>query len=153
MSVRDFGWGSAPDPAGGTYSAPPDTLAGYMGHTSKGKDGRKDGREGQGREVRREGDLLLRRGEGMEEGKGREEGKGVEKGEGRVSPPPKKKLKSKLRPRVSPNFLPQHIPTSTVVIDFSIQDEANMTSLTDTVTADSNIKKKSCKNYTSDMIM
>jgi len=24
----DFGWGSAPDPAGGAYSAPPDPLAG-----------------------------------------------------------------------------------------------------------------------------
>jgi len=23
----DFGWGSAPDPAGGAYSAPPDPLA------------------------------------------------------------------------------------------------------------------------------
>jgi len=23
----DFGWGSAPDPAGGAYSAPPDFLA------------------------------------------------------------------------------------------------------------------------------
>jgi len=23
----DFGWGSAPDPAGGAYSAPPDRLA------------------------------------------------------------------------------------------------------------------------------
>jgi len=27
----DFGWGSAPDPAGGAYSAPPDPLAGFMG--------------------------------------------------------------------------------------------------------------------------
>jgi len=25
----DFGWGSAPDPAGRAYSAPPDTLAGF----------------------------------------------------------------------------------------------------------------------------
>jgi len=25
----DFGWGSAPDPAGGAYSAPPDHLAGF----------------------------------------------------------------------------------------------------------------------------
>jgi len=24
----DFGWGSAPDPTGGAYSAPPDHLAG-----------------------------------------------------------------------------------------------------------------------------
>ena len=27
----DFGWGSAPDPAGGAYSAPPDHLAGFKG--------------------------------------------------------------------------------------------------------------------------
>ena len=27
----DFGWGSAPDPAGGAYSAPPDPLAGFGG--------------------------------------------------------------------------------------------------------------------------
>jgi len=33
----DFGWGSAPDPAGGAYSAPPDPLPGIQGPTSKGK--------------------------------------------------------------------------------------------------------------------
>jgi len=27
----DFGWGSAQDPAGGAYSAPPDPLAGLKG--------------------------------------------------------------------------------------------------------------------------
>jgi len=27
----DFGWGSAPDPTGGAYSAPPDLLAGIQG--------------------------------------------------------------------------------------------------------------------------
>jgi len=27
----DFGWGSAPDPAGGAYSAPSDPIAGYKG--------------------------------------------------------------------------------------------------------------------------
>jgi len=27
----NFGWGSAPDLAGGAYSAPPDPLAGYIG--------------------------------------------------------------------------------------------------------------------------
>jgi len=27
----NFGWGSAPDPAGGAYSAPPDPLAAYKG--------------------------------------------------------------------------------------------------------------------------
>ena len=43
----DFGWGSAPDPAGGAYSAPPDPLAGFKGPTSKGWEGR--GGEGEGR--------------------------------------------------------------------------------------------------------
>ena len=45
----DFGWGSTPDPAGGAYSAPPDTLAGFKGPTSNGSEVRKDGREGRGR--------------------------------------------------------------------------------------------------------
>jgi len=27
----DFGWGSAPDPAGGAYDAPPDPLVGWGG--------------------------------------------------------------------------------------------------------------------------
>jgi len=27
----DFGWGSAPDPAEGAHSAPPDLLAGFKG--------------------------------------------------------------------------------------------------------------------------
>jgi len=26
----NFGWGSAPDPAGGAYSAPPDPVAGFI---------------------------------------------------------------------------------------------------------------------------
>ena len=38
----DFGWGSAPDPAGGALSGP---LAGFKGPTSKGRKG-KEGREG-----------------------------------------------------------------------------------------------------------
>jgi len=51
----DVGWGSAPDPAGGAYSAHPDPLAGFKGPTSKerGQEGRGEGREGrQGREGR-----------------------------------------------------------------------------------------------------
>ena len=39
----DFGWGSAPDPAGGAYSPPPDIAAGFKSHTSKGR--REKGRE------------------------------------------------------------------------------------------------------------
>jgi len=50
----NFGWGSAPDPAGGAYSAPTDPLAGFKGPTSKGREGREEkggegGREGEGR--------------------------------------------------------------------------------------------------------
>ena len=48
----DFGCGSAPDPAGGAYSAPPDPLAGFNGPTSKGREGGEgagEGREKDGR--------------------------------------------------------------------------------------------------------
>jgi len=51
----DFGWGSAPDPAGRAYSAPPDPLAGFKGPTSKGREGNKVGERrggGPGRERR-----------------------------------------------------------------------------------------------------
>jgi len=48
----DFGWGSAPDTAGGAYSAPPDLLAEFKGPTSKGREGRE--------ERRRKGGLHLR---------------------------------------------------------------------------------------------
>jgi len=41
----DFGWGSAPDPTRGAYSAPPNPLAGFRGPTSKG--------EGKGKRRRR----------------------------------------------------------------------------------------------------
>ena len=36
----DFGCGSAPDHAGGAYSASPDPLAGFQGPTSKGRKGK-----------------------------------------------------------------------------------------------------------------
>jgi len=29
MHKIDFGWGSAPDPAGGAHNAPPDPIAGF----------------------------------------------------------------------------------------------------------------------------
>ena len=46
----DLGCGSAPDPAGGAYSAPPDPLAGFKGPTSQGNGGeRGKGRRGEGR--------------------------------------------------------------------------------------------------------
>jgi len=60
----DFGWGSATYPAGGAYSAPPDTTTGFKGPTSKVREGRKHGRKRQGgRREGRERDVLLRRGE------------------------------------------------------------------------------------------
>ena len=66
----DFGWGSAPDPDGGAYSAPPDSLAGLKGAYFYGK--AREDREGEGTE-----------GEGRE-GNGRE-GKGKREGRGRGS--------------------------------------------------------------------
>jgi len=43
-----FGWGSAPDPAGGVYNAPPDPLAGFKWPTSKERGGERMGGEGKG---------------------------------------------------------------------------------------------------------
>jgi len=62
----DFGWGSAPDPAGGAYSTPPDSLAGFKGPTSKGR------RMGEGRGIGKGGE--------KEEGEGEGQGKGKERG-------------------------------------------------------------------------
>jgi len=45
----DFRLGSAPDSAGGVYSAPPDPLAVFKGPTSKGR-GRRGKGKGMGRE-------------------------------------------------------------------------------------------------------
>ena len=74
MHQIDFGWGSAPDPAGGAYSAPPDPLAGFNGGLllRRGRGGR--GGEGEGKEE-----------EGRGGGKGKE-GEGKEGGE-EISPP------------------------------------------------------------------
>jgi len=66
----DFGWDSAPDPAGGAYSAPPDPLTGFKGPTSKGKGGKRRG----GEEMRWEG--MGGRG-GRERGKGKGTGIGL----------------------------------------------------------------------------
>ena len=60
-----FQLGSAPDPAGGAYSAPPDPLAGFGGPTSKETE--REGRGGEGRRGKeREG-----RGGEVREGEGR----------------------------------------------------------------------------------
>jgi len=54
----DFGWGSAPDPAGGANSAPPGPLAVFKGPTSKGKEGKgKRGGKGEGKGRGGENDL------------------------------------------------------------------------------------------------
>ena len=54
MCTKSFvGWGFAPDPTGGAYSAPPDPLAALKGPTSKGRGG--VGRGGEGREGGGEG--------------------------------------------------------------------------------------------------
>jgi len=50
----DFRWGSAPDPAVGAYSAPPDPLAVFKGPTSKGDRGKRGGKKGRGTEERKE---------------------------------------------------------------------------------------------------
>ena len=54
----DFGLGSAPNPAGGAYSAPPDPLAGFEGPTSiiEGRGGKREGREEKGGEGRKGGE-------------------------------------------------------------------------------------------------
>ena len=44
----NFGWGSAPDPAGGAYSAPPDPLAGLRGLLLKGGEEEGEGSLGEG---------------------------------------------------------------------------------------------------------
>ena len=77
----DVGWGSAPDPAGGAYSAPPEPLAGLRGPTSKGREGR--GGKGRGREAGKE--------EGRERGKGKGRGREREREGGSLynwKPPP-----------------------------------------------------------------
>jgi len=85
----DFGWGSAPDPAGGDYSAPPDPLAGFKGPTSKGREGGegkgKKGNGGEGRGARPVCLLVLTSlatGLGWEVGRRR--GRGGREGEGGV---------------------------------------------------------------------
>jgi len=60
----DFGLGSAPDPAGEAYNAPPDPLAGLRGPISKGKErgGEKErGKQGKGRKRKGEGGTVNRR--------------------------------------------------------------------------------------------
>jgi len=50
----DFGWDSAPDPAGGAYIALPDSLAGCKGPISRRGEGRGEERRGR-KENEREG--------------------------------------------------------------------------------------------------
>jgi len=60
----NFGWGSAPDPAGGVHSAPPDPLARLREENEMKGRGKERGEEGEG-----EGEGKGRR--GGEEGRGR----------------------------------------------------------------------------------
>ena len=77
MHQNRFRLGSTPDPAGGAYSAPPDSLAGFKGRTSKGREGRgrKEGQGGEGRDQEKGKGREGERGTGMGgkfRGKGRE---------------------------------------------------------------------------------
>jgi len=66
----DFLWGSAPNPAGGAYSAPPDPLAVLKGPISNGRAG-KEGGEGERKEKGRGGGSERRGREGrVREGSG-----------------------------------------------------------------------------------
>ena len=67
------GWGFAPDPTGGAYSAPRDLLAGLRGLLLRGG----EGRQGKGRGAV----LLLRGGEGRR-GRGKEGERGRGRGKG-----------------------------------------------------------------------
>ena len=67
-----FGRGSAPDPAGGAYSAPPDPLAGLRGALLlRGRGGEGTGEEGEGKGRERKGRGRGRGGKG-EKGRGGE---------------------------------------------------------------------------------
>jgi len=44
----DFGWGSTPDLAGGAYSAPPYSLAGFRGSYFSGDGKGREGERGEG---------------------------------------------------------------------------------------------------------
>ena len=70
----DFGWGSATDPAGGTYSAPPAPQLDLKGLLLRGREGRgREGKRGQGRAGReREGREREKGSEGIEGRGGRE---------------------------------------------------------------------------------
>ena len=81
----DGGWGFAPEPTGGAYSAPPDPLAGFKRKGPRGRDGERGGKgkgRGGGEEEgeKWEGPPGKGRGKGWE--REREEGKGVEEEEG-----------------------------------------------------------------------
>jgi len=64
----DFRWGSAPDPAWGAYSTPPDPLAIFKGPTSKGRAGGETRGEGEGKGEKRESEGGSKGGEGREGG-------------------------------------------------------------------------------------
>ena len=71
MHKIDVGWGFAPDPTGGAYSAPPDPLTGFKGPTFKGGEGKGRGmRRGEGRAGEWDGVVEGKKGSGSKEGEG-----------------------------------------------------------------------------------
>ena len=80
ICIKSFvGWGVAPDPTGGAYSAPPDLIAGLrVGPPGKGK---REGREREGR-GRWNWDPSTRDGKGGEGNGGKDGGRRVGKGMG-----------------------------------------------------------------------
>ena len=50
----NFGWGSAPDPAGGACTAPQNPIAEFNGPTSKGRERKGEGKGKERGEIRRE---------------------------------------------------------------------------------------------------
>ena len=67
----DFSWGSAPDPAGGAYSAPLNLLTVFKGTTSKGTEGEGGGEgKGEGKQWERGVEKRGREGRKGREGKG-----------------------------------------------------------------------------------
>jgi len=110
----DFGWGSAPDPTGRAYSAPPDPLAGIKGE----RDGKGKDEKGKRRKGRKEGEGEGRRGEERErEGCRKREEKGERKGKGETR-------------HTNPNLLPAPLDRkSSLSMSLSTLELADISSL------------------------
>jgi len=64
----DFGWGSASDLAGGTHSAPPDTLAGFKGVLLLREKRKKEGKSKKTKKKEKKGKGKEGKGRGKERG-------------------------------------------------------------------------------------